>query len=234
MTGTPLISVIVPTVPGREDHFGRCVAAYEADAAEGGYDLDLIVEHDHPAVGYAWQAGGEKARGDYLHFTNDDLVPHPGWAQPAVAAVNRGYIPAPQVYGPGGEPQAPPVWGRVGLDWTLLPRQHAAVVPFLSRQQWGKIRPLALIHYYADDFITGRARAAGWPAVLRTGYAFTHHWATVRRGAGMTQDARMAHDKQLYEQAMQMCAAGQWTRPWPAAGEEVSGSLRAERGVSLM
>ena len=78
--------------------------------------------------------------------------------------------------------------------------------------------PLARIHYYSDNFLTDRARAAGWPCVLRTGYAFTHHWAQARRGAGMTQDQRMEHDRGLYEQATKMCEAGQWTEPWPPGG----------------
>ena len=208
-----VISVIVPTVPGREGHLDRCVRAYEQHT---GCRLELIIEHDHPAVGFGWQAGAELATGDFLHFTNDDIEPHPGWWEPAVEAAERGCIPAPQVYGPAGDPQAPPQWGAVAPDWTPLPPQNASVIPFLSRAQWERVRPLAQIHYYSDDWITYRARAAGWPAVLRTGYAFTHHWAQARRGAGMTQDQRMDHDRRLYEQAVQMCEAGQWTQPWPA------------------
>jgi hypothetical protein len=212
-----MISVIMPTVPGREEIYARCRDAYLEHGC-GPHRLEFITEHDHPAVGYGWQAGAEKATGDFLHFTNDDCEPHPGWWEPAVEAVQRGFIPAPQVYGPEGDPQAPPQWGVVSPDWTPLPPQNAAVIPFLSRAQWEKVQPLALIHYYADDWITYRARVAGWPCMLRTGYSFIHHWAQVRRGAGMTQDERMAHDRRLYEQAVQMCEAGQWTQPWPRGG----------------
>ena len=212
-----LISVIMPTVPGREEIYARCRDAYLGHGC-GPHGLQFLTEYDQPGVGAAWQAGAEKATGDFLHFTNDDCEPHPGWWEPAIEATERGYIPAPQVYGPAGDPQAPPEWGRVGPDWTPVAPKDASVIPFLSRAQWGKVGPLARIHYYSDNFLTDRARAAGWPCVLRTGYAFTHHWAQARRGAGMTQDQRMEHDRGLYEQATKMCEAGQWTEPWPPGG----------------
>ena len=47
------------------------------------------------------------------------------------------------------------------------------------------------------------------------GYAFLHHWAQHRRGAGMTQDERQAHDRDLYAQACAMVQAGEWREPWP-------------------
>lgn len=194
----PVVSVIVPTVPGREDHLERCVTAYAA-FAPGNYVLDLIIERGHPAVGVAWQAGAEKARGEYVHLTNDDIEPWPGWHAPAIEAVERGHLPAPQVLGPAGEPQSLPAWGSLAADWTPV---AMTTLPFCSRAQWEAISPLAHVHYYADDYFSYRGRKAGWETVLRCGYAFTHHWAQPGRGAGMTEAERMEHDRRLYDEAV--------------------------------
>lgn len=210
----PVITVVIPTVPGREDHLERCTRAY-AENATGNYDLDLIVEHGHATCGLAWQAGAGNARGAFIHLTDDDIEPLPGWHAPALEAVRRGYLPAPQVCDPDGNPQSWPQPGRLGDDWAPV---HMTSLPFCSREQWEKITPLMVGHYFTDDFFSYRGRKAGWPCVLRAGYAFTHHWAQPGRGAGMTQDERMAHDRQLYEQAVAMDGRGQWTRPWPPGG----------------
>ncbi len=206
-----LISVVIPTIPGREAVFTRVYAAYANDTY-GPHSVEFIVERGHPTVGRAWQAGAEKAAGDYIHLTNDDCEPHPGWWHPAVEAVERGYVPAPQVYDRAGGPQSLPVWGSVASDWTPV---HCGTIPFLGRSQWENIQPLFTAHYWTDQFITDRAQAAGWPCVLRTGYAFTHYWAQPGRGAGMSEADRMAHDKALYRQALAKVEVGGWKEPWP-------------------
>src|SRR6266404_3441738 len=66
--------------------------------------MGISGEHDHPAVGCAWQAGAEKAKGDYIHLGNDDCEPHPGWWQPAVEACQQGFVPSPMVFTPDGYP----------------------------------------------------------------------------------------------------------------------------------
>jgi hypothetical protein len=213
----PLISVIVPTVPGREGHLSRCVRAYTTQAP-GNYGLDLVIEHDHATVGLGWQAGAGKARGDFLHLTNDDIEPRPGWHAPAIEAIEQGFLPAPQVYGPDGDPQSWPEPGKAGADWAPVPMSS---LPFMSRAQWERITPLLTSHYYSDDFISWRGRLAGWPPALRSGYAFTHHWAQVRRGAGMTEQERMRHDRGLYDEAIRRAARGEWTVPWPASGSGI-------------
>jgi len=202
----PVVSVIVPTIEGREDHLERCVTAYTA-LAPGNYALDLIIEHGHPAVGIAWQAGAGKAAGEYLHLTNDDIEPRPGWHAPAIEAVQRGHLPAPQVFAPDGFPQSLPRWGMLGEDWAPV---AYTTLPFCSREQWAAIGPVPDLHYYADDWISYRGRRAGVGAVLRSGYAFTHHWAQHGRGAGMTEDERMVFDKTRYDEAVNACERGEW------------------------
>ena len=208
--GLPLISIIIPTVPGREDHYDRCVDAYLHRTSSA---FEFITETDHATVGLAWQAGAEKACGDYIHLTCDDLEPLDGWDIAAVKAADAGSVPAPRVTHAGtGELQSWPAWGREHEDGTDA---GFSAIPFLSRQMWEAVRPCFLGHYYADNFISDRARAAGWPSLMCNGYAFRHHWAQHRRGAGMTQDERQAYDRDLYGRAIAMVGAGEWREPWP-------------------
>jgi hypothetical protein len=205
-----VISIIIPTVTGREDHYGRCLAAYRDRTAA---EFEIITETDHATVGLAWQAGAQRAAGDYIHFTCDDLEPLAGWDLAAVTASDAGSVPAPKVTDARtGELQSWPAWGREHEDGTDA---GFSAIPFLSRAMWEAVRPLLVSHYYSDDFISYRARKRGWPSLMCNGYAFRHHWAQHRRGAGMTQDERQAYDRGLYDQATAMADAGEWRDPWP-------------------
>lgn len=207
----PRISVIVPTVDGRESFLEGCVKRY-TEQAYGAYDLELLIERNHYACGAAWQAGADKATGDYLHFTDDDIEPHHGWSQPAIEAIERGFIPAPQVWGPHGEPQSHPQWGVPCTDWQDV---YMTSLPFVSRAQYERIAPLFTSHYCSDDWFSYRAALAGWPTKVRVGYTFTHWWAQTQRGAGMPEGARLQYDSVLFEQAKKMVERGEWNAPWP-------------------
>jgi hypothetical protein len=207
-----LISVIIPTVTGREDHYRRCFDGYWDQTAN---DLQMISELNHASCGLAWQAGLARATGDYIHLTCDDIVPNQGWDLPAIEAVDAGYLPAPQVCDPSGYPQSHPQVGVLGADWAPV---YMSALPFASAAQMEKIVPLLTTHYFSDDWVSWRGQRAGWPVRLRSGYAFTHHWAQHRRGAGMSEADRMNHDRILYHQAQTMADAGQWTEPWPTEG----------------
>lgn len=203
----PLISVVIPTVDGREDQLARTLGAY-ASQAPGAYRLNVIVVHNLPCVGAAWQQGAGSATGDYLHLGNDDTEPHPGWHLPAIESAGAGILPAPQVYGPAGEPQSLPEWGKLAADGTPV---SMSTIPFCAMAQWEKISPLdTRLHYYADDFFSFRGKLAGYPVVLRSGYAFTHQWAQPGRGAGMSEGGRMVHDLPLYQESSARVLAGQW------------------------
>jgi hypothetical protein len=154
-----------------------------------------------PTCGVAWNEGAARARGDYLHWTADDLVPEPGWDVPAVTAA-AGAIPAPVTLRPDGT--------RRELRRLLGPdlrtddhgdRQHRGR-PVLQPPAVAAIGPHLDCHYYTDNWFTHRARRAGYPVLVRSDYAFTHHWAQPGRGAGMTEEERMAHDREIYERAV--------------------------------
>lgn len=208
-----LLSVIIPTIDGREEHFEKCYESYKP-LQDCGY-AEIIVVTNRPSCGLAWQAGAEHCTGDYIHLTCDDIVAKPGWHTAAIEAVSQGFIPAPRVYGQNGEPQYQPRWGQEAADWEEV---HMTSLPFCSREQWEKIVPLFTAHYYTDDFFSYRAARAGWPPRVRHGYDFTHYWAQHKRGAGMSETERMHHDQRLYEEAKSRVQSGTWTEPWPEAG----------------
>jgi hypothetical protein len=207
-----LISVIVPTVPGREVDLNRCLEGYRNRTVN---EVEIIVEYDWPSCGLAWQAGLADVHGEYIHLTADDIEPLQGWDVPAVEACDQGFLPAPQVCDPGGNPQSHPQTGIRSPDWTPV---HMSALPFSSAKQMEKIVPLLTCQYFIDDFFSWRGLQAGWPSRLRAGYAFTHYWSQVKRGAGMPEVDRMSHDEHLYYQARVMVELGQWTQPWPEAG----------------
>ncbi len=212
MAGVTLISVIIPTVAGREVDFARCVEGYATRTVNS---VQIIVEKDHASCGLAWQAGLSKAVGDCIHLTCDDIEPKPGWDVPAVQAVSQGFLPAPQVCDPAGNPQSAPQTGVIGEDWAPV---TMTALPFCSVVQLKKIVPLLTCHYYTDDFFGWRGQQQGWEIRLRSEYAFTHYWAQHKRGAGMSERDRMSHDLQLYLRAQAMVEAGTWLRPWPEEG----------------
>lgn len=213
----PVISVVIPTVDGRESYFEQCWRAYARHAEQDGYELDLVTERNHPTCGMAWHYGLSRVslRAQYIHLTCDDIVPRPEWHHQAVEAADQGFLPAPQVYDPNGVPQSHPQPGVAGQDWTAV---HMSALPFASVRQMEKIVPLFTAHYFTDDFFSWRGQRAGYPCRLRTGYAFTHYWAQHKRGAGMTENERMAYDHGLFRMAQQMVEEGKWNGPWPAGG----------------
>lgn len=211
----PKISVVIPTVTGREDWFARCTASYEK-WAEGNYELELCVAVDEPSCGAGWHKAAEQSTGDYVHLTCDDIEALEGWALPAMEACDKGFLPAPQVYGPNGQPQSLPMVGWVAPDWTPV---KMTALPFMSREQYDRIKPLCTLHYFSDDFVSARGEWMGIQSRLRTGYAFVHWWAQHKRGAGLPTDAaRMQHDQALFNEVLRRIEKGEWTEAWPPNG----------------
>ena len=192
----PLISIIIPTVDGREDHLDRCVEAYRSRTEA---DHEIILYHNLPTCGAAWILGAEIAVGDYLHFTADDLEPFEGWDLAAIEAADRGMQPSPWISDPDGVTQFRGIWGGIGLsDWQAVPM---STIPFMSRKMLESALPLLDAHYYTDNWVSDQLLRGGYSTVFRPGYRFTHHWAQPGRGAGMTESERMTHDRLLYEKA---------------------------------
>lgn len=196
-----MISVVIPTVTGREEHLERCVRAYEERTLR---PPEIIVIRNAPTCGVAWQEGAERATGTYIHFTADDLEPHPAWANSALVAVAMGYLPAPRILRPDGTLES---CGRWEVEQETGDPTPMTRIPFMSREQWKLIGPMLPIHYYTDNWISFKGALAGIETRVYRDYQFTHHWAEAGRGAGMSQEDRMRHDEAIY---VEECA--KWTR----------------------
>ncbi len=183
-----MISIVIPTVTGREDFFERCVYAYEHNTAN---PIELIVYKDLPTCGRGWIKGAEDATGEYVHFTADDLEPALGWDVAAIEAVDKGIWPIAAINRD--------TTALMATDWQ--PTDARNTVPFLNRPMLEAALPLLDAHYYTDDWVDYRVRMAGYPGAYRTGYRFTHYRADYKRGAGMTEPERMDYDRRIYEQA---------------------------------
>ena len=186
------ISVVVPTITGREDHYARCVAAYERTLGDW---LDLITVKDQPTCGVAWNIGAAQAKGDYIHFSADDLEPHDGWDIHALKAADSGWFPAPRIVNPNGDLD---YCGIHGFEMDEGSKVDMSVIPFMSAKVWEDIGPSLPIHYFSDNYLSFRAKQAGLEVRVARGFAFTHHWADVGRGAGMSYAGRMEHDRGLF------------------------------------
>ncbi len=211
----PVISVIVPTVDGREEHFDRCWNAY-TDTQGDEYKLDLIVVRNEPTCGWGWQAGAERISDDaeYVHFTCDDIEPQPGWAAPAIGALKHHVLPAPRVLnGTTGAPEYFPRWGTEWPDGTWA---GFSCLPFITRELWdGAVQPMMTAQYFGDNWVTFRSGKAGYAPYVVRGYLFKHHWAQHKRGAGMGYQERLRHDERVFREAMGMANRNEWTQPWP-------------------
>lgn len=194
-----MITVVVPTIAGREDHYARCVAAYRSRTSR---PVNIVTLRDYPTCGEAWNVGAEQAAGigEFLHFAADDLEPHHGWETPAVEAVQRGYLPAPRIVRPDGRLDYCGVHGVELPDKAVV---EMSVIPFMTWAQWEQVGPCLPIHYFSDNYLSWRGAQAGYRTVVRRGYAFTHHWAQPGRGAGMTYRQRMEHDHAIFADAIE-------------------------------
>lgn len=192
-----MVSAIIPTVEGREEHLARCLRVYEQTPG-----VEPVVVHGEPTCGRAWNVGAGRANGDYLHFTADDLVPGDGWLDAALLATNLGLMPAPRILRPDGSLES--------CGDTSQPVEHPdgwrapySAIPFMPRGWWERIGPSLDCHYYTDDWLSVRARRIGIEIPVVRDYLFTHYRAEEGRGAGMEQEERMTHDRAIYERALE-------------------------------
>lgn len=174
---TPPLSVVIPSIAGREHWLAQCVAAYEATSPAG---TQILVVMDKPSCGEAWDEGAKDATGAYVHLTADDLVPLPGWFEAATAVSDQGGVPIAHVLsavGPDGAWLESSVMNTQSylLGGRLAPN---VLVPFLSREQFDDDEDgdswIVPIHYGSDDWVTFLADRRGIPMVAAPGYRFGH------------------------------------------------------------
>jgi glycosyltransferase involved in cell wall biosynthesis len=194
-----VISVVIPTIRGREDLLEQTMHAFEQTATD---TIEFVIPRGRPTCGEAWNAGAAKATGDYLLLAADDMAPHEGWAPAALAAADDGVYPAPWILRVDGSTEC---CGTLGSGLLLdenardgLPVCNSPV-PFLRRELWDQIGPAIPAHCYSDDYLAYRARLAGLAVEVRRDYLFTHldgqvgHQPLIQRAAA---------DRAMYAEAV--------------------------------
>jgi len=178
------IAVVIPTIPGREALLERTVAAYQAATDAG--RLEVIVVRNRPTIGQAWDDGATTAHqttARYLHLSADDVTPHEGWDAAAITAAERGHYPSPRILNADGtlHPCGSMGGGMLMPDCADGTPCGTSPFPFMRLTDWAHIGPCIPVGYYADDYLSFRARLAGLEPVVARGYCLTHHEGTVGR-----------------------------------------------------
>ena len=186
-----MISIIIPTITGREHHLARCLHAYSETLDKCPHEI--IVIRDRPTCGIAWNEGIDRAKGDYIHLSADDLEPHEDWWLAAFVTCSHGHLPEARILNSDGSLHS------CGFDATERDDGEIAAfgrIPFFPRDLLPVVFPIIETHYFTDVWVSAKARAAGVETVISRGYLFTHHWAQEGRLS------RMQEDQRAYEAAL--------------------------------
>jgi len=187
-----LISIVIPTVTGREHWLQKCVASCERTVP----NLELIVVSGKSSCGEAWQGGVMQASGDYVLFCADDIELHDNWLQAACQVVDNGFVPAPVIYNTDGSLQScGGSWERMEPDGN---KTDFSRVPFASKELIAQIGPIPPLHYYSDNWFTAKARRLGFDPVVCYGFSITHHLAPEQR-----LDERLSPDGAEYNRLVE-------------------------------
>ena len=188
-----MISVIVPTIAGREKWLEKCHDSYCATTE----DFEFIVMRDYPTCNQGWNAGIEEAKGDFIHLTADDIEATPGWWQAGMEWIAKGHLPGPRIINSDGTVQScgDTVDETPTGTWTELTR-----VPFFSREQMDTfgIYPIIPTMYFGDSWVSHKARLHGCETVVVREMCFVHSFANVGR-----KDEQLWDDLKVFKRAKQ-------------------------------
>jgi hypothetical protein len=185
-----VISIVIPSIKGREKSLARCRAAYLATSPS---DAEYIIVHNKPNWPTACNAGYSRATFDRIHFTADDLEPLPGWWQEATAWMDiHDELPAPKVlnYSADGE------WDNA-VDGPDKGVPHFTRIPLMTRSQYQRIGAWPEIDYGADVWLSEKGRTVGIETRMIHSYQFIHHWEQVGR---IDTPERLAHSHHQLEE----------------------------------
>lgn len=169
------LSIVVPTISGREESLARAIASYEDTLA--GVPHEIIIVKDESTWPRACNVGYERSMGEVVHFTADDLEALPGWhVEPLLLLSVEDVLPAPLVwnYRHEGEPSNV----EDGPDGA---KTHFTRIPMMRRDQYERIGPWPEIIYYADLWVSEKGRSLGIETKMVHSYAFVHHWSQIGR-----------------------------------------------------
>jgi hypothetical protein len=169
-----VISVVIPTIEGRGESLSRAIASYEDTLA--GESHEILIIQDAPTWPSACNLGFERAEGDVIHFSADDLEALPGWWEEAIDVLDRDELPAPVVLNHSVDGE----WDNRhdGADGALT---HFTRIPMMTRSQYERVGPWPEFQYVADVWVSERARTLGIQTRMVHSYRFVHHWEQVGR-----------------------------------------------------
>lgn len=166
------VSVIIPTIKGREQWLKQVRASFEATPLA---EVEIIEVHDRPTCGIAWNAGIREATGDYILLSADDVEPVASdWLEVGRSWVDQGYLPCARVLNTDGTLQS---CGDVVEETETGTPCTFARIPFASVDQMKKIYPIIETHYATDYWFSHRGRQMGWETVVVREFCFFHHFA---------------------------------------------------------
>lgn len=174
------VGVVVPTIRGRERSLERTLAAYRETLAAVDVELVLRIARNFRFWPSACNAATPlllEAGCDVVHYGADDLVPLEGWLEPCLPLLEAGELPAPRVWDfqapPPPRPDGAPSQALDGASGQLC---RFTRVPILTAAMARRVGPWPEIAYYADCWLSDRARLLGWSTRVCAGYDFVHFW----------------------------------------------------------
>jgi hypothetical protein len=190
------LTLMIPTIDGREASLERTLASYRAHA---GHPYGLVVRLGFPSTGAAWAATLPALQTDLAHLGTDDVTAEVEWSQQVVNEWqwNAG-LAVPLVMGmPGGEIESHGVHGRMHLERTQVYWCGVPVVPRCCYNDIaGALLEAALdgdIHYFSDNLISDVLRMNGHQQIALPAYRLGHWW----EAGGATPD-RWHTDEENY------------------------------------
>lgn len=170
-----ILSVVMPTITGREQELARSIEAYERLTP---LPIEWVIEHDHPTCAAAWDAGVPKTTGEILHMGADDIEPATDeWFPAALKVIEQGNVPL----------------GWVMEHGVTFGRDFARVV-ICRREWWRDINPE--LHYWSDNQFDDLMRESGHQPVVAEGFDFLHRKSLIGRP---DEAGWMERDRRIYE-----------------------------------
>lgn len=180
-----MISIVIPTIEGRERWLAKAVAGFNTHKPVS-HQYELIIIDGMPTCGAAWNKGLERAKGDFILLSADDIEPTHGWAEWGTHWIlMHQSIPCPRVLNTDGSLQS---CGPDANEHETGTPSDVARVPFFPATLTEHIYPIIDQHYMTDYWVTKQAEKVGWPTKVVREFCFTHHMAKEGRLNSLPED----------------------------------------------